>query len=164
MRTNLLNTFFTIRRGGERYEVGKYMVSDGSRKGEQYYVSGFFFHCTPESCWVWMDGRFKGDKFKTPLSLAKKERLAERPVLSRADAERFRAMAGFGKKPAYVMTSDGYIYLPRVLMFDTPWEIMGWAADSSIKWHHELHKRKPKREFFPDWIAEENGFDVGATT
>ena len=160
MRTVLRNKFLTTK-DGKRYEVGKYMVSDGSRKGESYYVTGFFFHSVPEGqVYVHLDGRFKGDRQKTPLTLASRKRIRERLILSRADADRFREQAGRGKKPRFVGTSGGYIYLPDVLMFDEPLEIMGWAADNTIKWCHELHKRKPAKRFFRDWIAEENGYGV----
>ncbi len=156
MRTVLLNKVLTVR-GGGRYEAGKYI----DVRGRQYYVSGFFFHCDPACCHVWMDGRFKGEKFRTPLLLAAKKKIAEPLIISRDSAEFFREQAGRGKKPRFVMTSDGYIYLPDVLMFDEPWEIMRWAADETITWHHELHRRKPKRRFFADWVPEENGFKVG---
>ena len=166
---NVYNTFFTTK-SGERYEIGKYikigMYSIKTRKGEwrsedQYYIRGFHLGgAGKEWAWIGMDGRMKGSNSEMQLAGNKLSNIVEKIKISKWDADDLRRMAGMGKKPRYVMGSDGYIWLPDFMIMDHPHKILMWALDPSYTHFKELHDAPPPDPFFPDWIPEEHGYEI----
>lgn len=165
----ILNTRLTGK-DGTVYEIGKYITvpvhSVRNRKGEwlstdQYYIRGFQLGGAGlDYAWIAIQGRFKGDTTETGLCGPKPENLNEKIKILKIHAEWMRDCAGRGRKNRYVQGSDGYIWLPDFMIFDEPYQILRWACDDKYTHYKELHDGPPDPPCFPDWKAEENGFEV----
>jgi hypothetical protein len=155
---------------GEVYEVGKYITVSlhmiKNRNGEwgstdQYYIKGFsILGPGLDRASIGIQGRFKGDSTETGLCGPSVKNLADPVMIHRLDADMLRHKAGKGKKNRYVGGSDGYIWLPDFMIFDDPYKILHWAADPQYTHFKEPHDAPPDPTCFPDWIAEEHGFQV----
>lgn len=170
MIINCLNKVITLK-DGTRYEVGTYitigahLVKDrkGNMKSEdQYYISGFYLGCPEhgDTAYVGIRGRLKGATTEMSLVGNDKKNIVEKIKIRKWDADELRNMAGHGKKNRYVRSTDGYIWVPDFMIMDHPHQILMWASDPTYTHFKELHDGPPEPPCFPDWIAEENGYEV----
>jgi hypothetical protein len=107
-----------------------------------------------------LHGRMKGDRSTSGVCGPMLTNIQEKIMISRGCADGMRRMAGYGKKPRSVWGSDGYIWLPDFMIFDEPYKILRWAADPQYTHFKELHEAPPDPPCFPDWKADEHGFEV----
>lgn len=170
MIIDILNKRLT-HKNGEVYEIGKYITLSSTyatlnRKGvwgstDQYYISGWrVIGAGRDYAQLSLHGRMKGDKSTTGVVGPKLENIQEKIIISRRCADGMRRMAGYGRKPRHVGSTEGYIWLPDFMIFDDPYKILRWACDPAYTHFKEIHDGPPDPPCFPDWLAEEHGFEV----